>query len=321
MKQAVLTGPRTFELVDVPCPVIAPDEVLMRVAVCGVCASELDMWAGIAEVTYPLSLGHEASGIVEEVGADVEDLAVGDRVAAWITAGGFGELVAVKAQYCHAAGDVPLNAALGEPIACALNAVDLTRVRLGDDVLIVGAGFMGNLVQELVAMSGASRVIVADTRSDALGRATQLGADHVVNVAEQSITDVIDGLTGGRGVDVSFEVTGAQQPLNWLGDVTRMSGKIALAGFHQGGNRTLPMAQWNYMAFQVLNCHFRDVGVINDGMARAMRLLRSRRLSVERLVSHVFPLDSINEAFATLHEKPAGFVKANVVVDPTAAPQ
>jgi 2-desacetyl-2-hydroxyethyl bacteriochlorophyllide A dehydrogenase len=314
MKRAILTGVRTFEVVDVPVPDIAPDEVLVRVAACGVCASELDMWSGVAQVTYPMSPGHEATGIVERLGSAVTSLSVGDRVAVWVTTGGFGEFVAVKAAYCHAAGDVPLTTALGEPIACAVNAVDLAHVRLGDDVLVVGAGFMGNLVQVLAAMSGASRVIVADTRGDALQRALDLGADRVVNVLEESVVDVVRELTDGRGVDISFEVTGVQQPLGWLGDVTRMSGKIAIAGYHQGVPRTLPLAQWNYMAFEIVNCHFREVGVINGGIDRAMRLLRSGRLSVDSLVTHFFSLDDIDKAFQTLDEKPEGFVKANVVI-------
>ncbi|WP_270888808.1 alcohol dehydrogenase catalytic domain-containing protein [Pedococcus sp. 5OH_020] len=314
MKKALLTGERRFEIVDAPVPDVGPDEVLVRVAACGVCASELDMWSGVAGATFPMAPGHEATGTVEALGSEVVGLRVGEAVAVWVTTGGFGEFVAVKEAYCHPVGDIPLTLALGEPVACAVNAVDLARVRLGDEVLVVGGGFMGNLVQELVALSGASRVIVADTRQDALERARTLGADRVVDVTREPIVDVVSDLTGGKGVDISFEVTGVQQPLSWLGDVTRMSGKIAIAGYHQGPPRSLPLAQWNYMAFDIVNCHFREVSVINEGIARGMRLLSSGRLSMEPLVTHFFDLEDIDKAFQTLEDKPEGFVKANVLI-------
>ena len=91
-----------------------------------------------------------------------------------------------------------------------------------------------------------------------------------------------------------------------------MSGKIAIVGYHQGGTRELPLAQWNWMAFDVRNCHFREVSTIMRGMRIGMRLLTSGRLRLDDLVSHRYGLDEVNEAFATASRKPAGFVKATV---------
>ncbi len=87
----------------------------------------------------------------------------GDRVAVWAPGRGFAEYVVVKSKYCFPAGDLPLDLALAEPLACAVNAVELANLSLSDDVVIIGAGFMGNLVQKLVAMQGPRRLIVADT--------------------------------------------------------------------------------------------------------------------------------------------------------------
>jgi threonine dehydrogenase-like Zn-dependent dehydrogenase len=114
---------------------------------------------------------------------------------------------------------------------------------------------------------------------------------------------------------VSFEVTGVQPALTSLGDVTRMSGKVAIVGYHQGGTRELPLGTWNYMAFQIVNAHFREVSTILDGMRVGMRLLTSGRLSLDDLVTHRFGLDDVSRAFQTAVEKPAGFVKATVSVD------
>ena len=314
MKLAALRAPREFEMMDVPVPEIAPDEVLLQVAACGVCTSELDQWEGKANINYPHYPGHEVSGIVEKVGSKVQSFQPGDKVGAWVTSRGFAEYVAVKAEYCFPAGDVPLDLALAEPLACAVNAVELAQPSLADDVVLIGAGFMGNLVQKLVQLKGPRHVIVADTRPDALERAQKMGATRVVDVRQESLPDIVKEMTGGLGADVSFEATGAQSPLTLLGDVTRMSGKVVIVGFHQGGMRELPLAYWNCMAFQIINAHFREVPTIMRGMRIGMRLLTSGRLTLEDLVTHRFQLSEINQAFQAAHEKPEGFVKSTVMM-------
>jgi L-iditol 2-dehydrogenase len=314
VKIAVLRAPQEIDVVDEPVPSPGADEVLVRVGSCGVCASELDMWEGRADIDYPRFVGHEVSGTVEQAGADVEQFRSGDTVAVWVTERGFAEYVTVKEEHCFRAGSLPLELALGEPIACAVNAVELAAPALADDVLIVGAGFMGNLLQKLVQLKGPGRLIVADTRPDALVRARELGADRAVNVLEESLVAAVEEETDGRGVDVSFEVTGSQAALLPLGDVTRMSGKIAIVGYHQGGLRELPLADWNYMAFQIVNAHFRDVDTILRGMRTGMRLLTAGRVRLDDLVTHRFALADVNRAFAVAVEKPAGFVKATVNV-------
>jgi L-iditol 2-dehydrogenase len=313
VKIAVLQAPHRFDVVDAGVPEIAPDEVLVRVANCGVCASELDMWEGKSS-TFPWYPGHEVSGVVEDVGDEVTGFAPGDTVAVWVTGRGFAEYVAVKAEYCLPADGVPLDLALAEPVACAVNTVELASTSLGDDVVIVGAGFMGNLVQSLVALRGPRRVIVADTRPDALERARALGATHVVHVGVEPLDEAVREATEGRGADVTFEVTGVQAPLDVLGDITRMSGKIVIVGYHQGEPRSIPLGHWNWMAFTIVNAHFREVETIMRGMRIGMRLLTSGRLVLDRLVSHRFPLAEIGDAFATAHAKPEGFVKATVAI-------
>ena len=286
MKIALLTGPKEFQFQEEKLPELQPDEVLVQVAACGVCTSELDMWEGkVGSQMYPRYPGHEVSGVVADVGKDVRGLAAGDRVAVWAPGRGFAEYVVVKSRYCFPAGDLPLDLALAEPLACAVNTVELANISLGDDVVIIGAGFMGNL-----------------------------GATHVVNPAQESLPEVVKSLTDGQGADVSFEVVGTQTPLNLLGDVTRMSGKVVIVGFHQGEPRQIPLGYWNWMAFQILNAHFREEATILGGMRIGMRLLTSGRLSLEDLVSHRFGLSDINKAFLAAHEKPEGFVKSTIVM-------
>jgi L-iditol 2-dehydrogenase len=310
MRAAVLTGPGRFEIADLPPPEPAPDEVVLSVAACGVCASELPLWSGTVSADYPRHLGHEVSGTVVATGRDVRTPAVGTPVGAWVTSHGFAEQVAAKAGHCRPAGDVPLDQVLAEPLSCAVNAVEKAGVRLGDDVVIIGAGFMGNLVQALVRLRGAGRLIVADTRPDALERAAALGATEVVDVRDRSLPAVV----GEPGADIAFECTGAQSALDTLGEVTRMSGKLVLVGFHQGGPRRIPLAHWNWMAFDIVNAHFRDPAVIVRGLDAGMRLLTAGAVSLAPLVTHRFPLARIGAAFEAARDKPPGFAKATVTL-------
>lgn len=315
MKIAVLLAPHEFDVVEEPAPQPGPGQVLVRVVACGVCTSELDMWEGKAGPgIYPRYPGHEVSGYVEQTGRGVEGLKPGDPVAVWVTERGFAEYVSVQAEFCFPAAEVPLDTALAEPLACAVNTVELADISLGDNVVIIGAGFMGNLVQKLVALQGPQGVIVADVRPDALERAASLGASRVVNVREELLPPVVKELTDGRGADASFEVTGAPEPLQMLGEVTRMSGKVVIVGYHQGGMRELPLGHWNWMAFQIVNAHFRDTATIMRGMRIGMRLLTSGRLALGDLVTHRYPLMQINRAFQMAHEKPEGFVKSTILI-------
>jgi threonine dehydrogenase-like Zn-dependent dehydrogenase len=188
-------------------------------------------------------------------------------------------------------------------------------VSLADDVVLIGAGFMGNLVQKLIQMQGPRHLIVADTRPDALERAKQMGSTRVVDVRNESLAGVVLEMTDGQYADISFEATGVQAPLTLLGEVTRMSGKVVIVGYHQGGMREIPLAYWNWMAFQIINAHFRDINTILRGMRIGMRLLTSGRLTLDGLVSHRFSLSEIGQAFQTAHDKPEGFVKSTIVME------
>jgi threonine dehydrogenase-like Zn-dependent dehydrogenase len=314
MRTAVLERPGRFEIVDEPMPEIAADEVLLRVAACGVCASELDIFAGLSgHASYPWRPGHEVSGTVQEVGSEVKRIVPGTKVAAWATERGYSEYIAVKAAYCFDASGIPPELALGEPLACAVNAVELAAPLLGNDVVIIGAGFMGHLVHKLVELKGPGRVFVADARPDALERARSFGATKVVNVTEESLGEVVMDVTGGVGADITFEVTGVQAALESVGDVTRMSGTVAIVGYHQGEPRSIPLGHWNWMAYRLINAHFREVDTILGGMRAGMRLLTSGRLKMDDLVTHRFPLDDIDSAFHAATEKADGFVKATVL--------
>lgn len=311
MKIAKLTAPQQFEIVETPIPKPGLNDVLVRVAACGVCTSELEQWEHrVNGLEYPRYIGHEVSGVVVETGSGVMKLKPGDPVAVWTLSHGYAEYVAEKAEYCFPVENVPLELALGEPLSCAVNAVEQANLSLSDDVVLIGAGFMGNLVQKLVQLQGPRHLIVADIRKEALYRARAMGATCVVDIQNESLPEVVKSLTGGQGADASFEITGGQGPLQMLGDVTRMGGKVVIVGYHSSAMRQVPLGYWNWMAFQIVNAHFRDMATILRGMHIGMRLLSSGRLTLDGLVTHYFPLENINDAFRTAIDKPEGFVKA-----------
>src|SRR6266545_4360921 len=128
-----------------------------------------------------MTLKHEIAGVVKEIGEDVATVKVADRVAVWVHGGGFAEEVVVDERYCVAVADGVAYPALAEPLACVVNAVELAAPALADDVVIVGAGFMGNLAQLVTGLKGARTITVADIRGDALERAATLGATRVVD--------------------------------------------------------------------------------------------------------------------------------------------
>jgi threonine dehydrogenase-like Zn-dependent dehydrogenase len=259
-----------------------------------------------------MSLGHEVSGVVAEVGDGVDAFRVGDPVGIWVTGEGYADQVLAEADHCFPADGVALDTALAEPLACVVNAVELADLQLADDVVLIGAGFMGHLVQQLSALRGVRRLIVADTRRDALERARALGATDTVHVGEEDLGARVSELTDGRLADVCIECTGTQAALDAVGSVTRMSGKVVLVGFHQGPDRSVPLGYWNWMAYDLRNAHFREVSTILHGMDVGMRLLRSGAIDLASHVTHRFELADIAEAFDTAVAKPDGFVKAVV---------
>jgi L-iditol 2-dehydrogenase len=316
MRAAVVTGPRQIELVERDLPPTGRGQVRVRIDQCGVCTSELDVWTGEAgAVEYPVAIGHEAAGTVEDAAEDVASPRVGDRVALWQPGGGFAEHAVVDAAHCFQVAPGITYPAVAEPLACVVNAVEFAAPALADDVVIVGAGFMGNLVQLVTALKGPRSLTVADVRPDALSRAAELGATRVVDISSESLPDVVREVTDGRGADLTYEVTGVTAGLELAGKVTRMSGKVCIVGYHQGGTRAIPLGNWNWMAFNLVNAHFREPATILSGMRAGMRLVNAGVLDPSGLLTRTYPLDGISAAFEAAADKPVGFVKA--VVDPT----
>jgi threonine dehydrogenase-like Zn-dependent dehydrogenase len=313
MRAAVLTAPKRFELQEQPVPRPAPGEVLVRVDACGVCASDFESWLG--EGDFPRVLGHEVAATVVELGPSTRAIAAGGEVAVWAPGRGYSDYLTVPAGDCYPAERAASDRALAEPLSCALNAVQLASPDPGDAVVVFGAGFLGNLVQLIVQLRAPRLVIVVEPRPDARARARRLGADAVCDPATDDPAEVVREVTRGGLADVCFEVTGAQPALFQVGGTLRDHGKLALVGFHRW-QREVPLGQWNWHAFELLNAHFRDPRIIREGMRGAVGLIERGVLDLAPLVSHRYPLERVGEAFRDGVDKPDGFVKAMIELAP-----
>lgn len=315
MIAAILEKPGEFVLQDYPFPEIDDDGVLVKVKACGICTSELDMWEGKAiGLEFPRFIGHEVSGIVEAVGAKVKSLQPGDRVALFAEGRGYAEYIAVPEKHAiRIRSQTSFHHALGEPIACSVNGVRKLQMQMNDSVCIVGCGFMGLIMLQLLRFCGAGMIIAVDTRDFILDLARHYGADYTVNPIRNDVKDQVRVLTNGVGVDVGIEAAGNQSALDLTTDLVRMEGKLEVFGFHQGEPRKVNWGYWNWMAFHIINGHTRSHRTYIEGMRIGLALLENGSLDMNALVTHQFQLRDINEGFRLASKKESGFVKGVIV--------
>ena len=314
MRAAVLVAPRRFAIEERPDPEPGPGEVRIAVEGCGVCGSNLPVWQGRPWFTYPLEAGapgHEAWGIIDAVGPDVDDLAVGDRVA------GLSSRAFAERDLFAAAGLVRLPAELAgqdvpaEPLACAMNIARRSDLARGQTVAIVGIGFLGALLCRLAAAAGA-RVIALSRRPHALEVAERMGAWRTFRIDEPGVVEQVFELTGGEGCERVVEVVGNQEALDLAGKLARVRGRLVIAGFHQDGPRQVDMFLWNWRGLDVVNAHERDTAVYVGGMRAAIDALVGGVIAPGPLYTRV-PLVRIADAFAALEDRRDGFMKGLVI--------
>lgn len=318
---AQVTAAGQTRIVDQPLPEPGPGEVRVKLEGCGVCASNLGPWAGPDWMSFPLepgALGHEGWGRIDATGAGVSPERIGTRVAI------FGE------QGFASHDIVPQDAALpippelegqpvpAEPVACALSIFRMARVQPGDRVVIIGIGFLGLILIRLAARAGAE-VIALSRSPQALERARGQGAttcfplqDHGTVVAQ------VHEATGGKGCDICIECTGSQWPLDLAAEITRESGRLVIAGYHQDGPRQVNMQLWNWRAFEIVNAHVRDRDTILQTMRDAIVAMASGVIDIAPLMTHRYPLDRLDAALDATRDKPDGFVKAYIGFAPPA---
>jgi threonine dehydrogenase-like Zn-dependent dehydrogenase len=313
MVAAVIESPGKFSLCETKIPEPQPDEVRVCLEGCGVCASNLPPWEGRPWFNYPMTpgaLGHEAWGTIDDVGSEVRDFAVGERVGI-LSQHGYALYDVAPANAIvrlpEKLGDLPFPA---EPLGCAMNIFRRSEIRGGHTVAIVGIGFLGALLTQLASRAGA-QVIAISRRGFALKIARQMGASESISLGDTAATIArVCSLTNEKFCDAVIEATGKQAGLDLAGELTRERGRLVIAGYHQDGPRQVNLQLWNWRGLDVINAHERDPNVYLRGMHEAVEAVASGRLNPFPLFTHRFPLARLGDALNATRERPDGFMKA-----------
>ena len=299
---------------------IQTHEVLLKVSVCGICGTDIKILAGKSHASPPVILGHEFCGVIKECGNNISTLSEGDFVSVDPNIycghcqfcrkgkinlcenlialgvdidGGFAEYCVVPAKQCYKLpAEIPLvNAAMLEPLSCALYGNKIAGIIPGDSVLIIGSGMIGIIMVMLAKLSGAARVIVIDKNEKRLYFAKNSGADYVFTNSdkniEESITDILNG-----GADIVIECVGSVATCELAIRLVKNGGKVIIFG-------VTPMNQ--KMTTSPYEIYKRDLSIRGSFLNphtffSAVELIVSKKLNFEGLDIAKFPLGEINNA-------------------------
>lgn len=338
MKALVLTEYKKFELLDVPVPAIQPDEVLVRVKAVGICGSDVHgMDGSTGRRIPPIIMGHEAAGLIEAIGSEVTDWKAGDRVTFdstiyrlddWYTRkgmynlsdnrmvlgvscpdfkreGAFAEYVAVPQHILYKLPEKVSfeHAAMVEPVAVALHAVNLTQISVNDTAVVGGTGMIALFVIQLLKLAGCGQIITFDLDQDRLDLALKLGTTHAFNVDAINVPEEVKKLTHGRGADIGFEVVGITPVLKTVIDSVRKGAQVTLVG------NVSP--EVNFPLQQVVTRQLKIQGscAICGEYERVLDLINRGLIEIDPLTSAIAPLDEGAEWFNRLYNREKGLMK------------
>ena len=343
MRAAVTRDWNDIRIEEVPVPVLEQGEVLVRVGACGICGTDLKIVAGVYEGSWPPALpfiqGHEWAGTVAALGEGVTGLQVGDRVAAenhkgcgtcancrrgrynlcevarskgrayklygHSAQGAFADYAARPAGLLHKLPDAVSfeEGTIVNQGALGLHAIRRCRIEPGDTVAVIGPGLVGLITVQLAKAVGATRLIVAG-RGPRLELAKELGADEVVDISKTDTVEGIRALTNGIGADCAFECAGAPEAVVASVNCVKRGGRVALVGLT--GNKEV--------AFNTDRMTLDEVDVFGvrsspNAYPELINLIAAAKVNVKKLVSRVYPLEQINEAFDAFRKREGGAIR------------
>jgi len=347
MKALLLSEYSKLEVADLPTPAAGPGEVLVQVAACGICGSDVHGYDGSSGRRIPpLVMGHEAAGVVAEVGEGVTRFAPGDRVTFDSTvycgtcdyclvgqinlcdhrevvgvstpdfrrAGAFAEFVTVPERIVY---KLPkelsfTEAAMLEAVSVALHAIAVSDLRGGETALVIGAGMIGLLILQAARAAGCSRILVTDVDSTRLRLAEESGADETILASGTEMVDRVLQLTNGRGVDVVLEAVGRDETVSAAVDAVRKGGTVTLVG-NITPQVTLPLQK-------VVSRQIRLQGscASSGEYPQAIELISNGKIQVSPLITAIAPLSDGAQWFNRLHAREPNLMK--IVIDPRIHP-
>ena len=324
MKAAYYTGDQTFTLREEPPKSPGPGEVRIKVAYCGICGTDMHVFHGAmdARVTTNRVIGHECSGVVDAVGGDVQDLAVGDQVVVRPLAH-CGECPACKKGYTHVCqnlkflgldtegafqecwtlpvhtlhkvpGDMRLDyAALIEPTAVACHDVARAKIKPGEDVLVIGGGPIGLLVA-MVAKQAGGNVVVSEVSDYRLGVAQKLGF-KTLNAKEVNVAEEIWKMTGDKGAEVVFEVSGSKPGIDTMTEAAAVRGRIVMVAIF-AQKPEVDMFKFFWRELQLMGARVYEAA----DYEKAIGLIGSGDIDCDTLITDIRGLEDISAGFRAL---------------------
>ncbi len=348
MRGAVLYGPGDIRVVERPVPQPGPGEVLVRVAMCGTCGTDLKILGGHFPQTPPFGEfipGHEWTGTVAALGDNVDEVQVGDRVCIEAHAGcgrcdnclvgrytaclnygnsakghratgmsvngGFAEYAVhnAKALYRMPESVSFEDAVLITTAGTGLYGIDVAGGYVaGQSVVVFGPGPVGLMTIQLCKQMAASQVILVGTRPSRLEMGKRLGADHVINASETDVAEKILQLTGGEGADLSIEASGGPDTPQQAIEATKRGGNMLFVAFYPG-QVTMDLST----AIRKDITMYTSRGEGGNNVKRAVAMASEGKLRGEELVTHRFDLDDIGEAFRVVRERDGDPMKVVLV--------
>jgi L-iditol 2-dehydrogenase len=338
MKALVHTAPLHFDFRDVPQPQPTEDEILVRVKACGICGSDVHGYTGSTGRRIPrIIMGHEAAGVVEAVGRDAKDVAVGDRVTFDSTVycnqctacrqgrvnlcqdrkvlgvstpifrrdGAMAEYVVVPWWIIHRLPDAVSfeEAATIEPAAVSLHAARITPMDVNDVVAVIGAGQIGLFAMQAARVKGAGKIIALDVKEDRLALARQLGADVTINPATSDAAAEMRKAVGRPDADAVLEAVGTETTVRLGMDLTKLGGNLTLIG------NVTPRIQVNLQDIVSRELTIRGSCAIAGEYRACLDLMAAGRLQAKPLISRIVPLPEGPGAFDALHRGEPGLMK------------
>jgi (R,R)-butanediol dehydrogenase/meso-butanediol dehydrogenase/diacetyl reductase len=321
MKAAIFTEDKRLIVEEIPDPTPEVDEIVMRVTYCAICGSDLHRYA-YGMMSPGTIMGHEFSGEVVAIGKDVTRWKIGDRVTRCggridpgrdlpnmpprysakergflgMKPGAYAEYLATPAEKVMAIpeGVSDLDSSLLEPLTVALHAVRSSKLKLGDRVMIVGAGPIGLLAQQCARRAGATQVYVSETNPARRKVAEILGAQAVFDPGRADVVKEIVKRTG-IGADVAFECAGARPTLQQALESVRMGGQVVVVALAWEPVECLPV-EWVGREVELKSCYAH----LNSEWPISMGLLASGEVQTQPLISKVIGLERLDETFQEL---------------------
>lgn len=316
--RAFLVEPRKFEIRQIEEKLEKEEDVMVRIASCGLCNWELNFWKGnLNYLGYPHPLGHEYAGTIVETGPAVKNLKIGDKVSCYARGfGGFGEYKVLPAKACIKLDEsIDPKYALGEPQKCIITVLRSAMPEAGDNGVVLGCGPMGLWCIQALAGRLLNTLVAIDIDNSKLELAKKFGATHCINSANENVEEKLKSITEGHLADFVIEGTGIPSLLNEAQRYIRQSGRgrLVLMSSHHALAREFDFREAVDRSLNIIVAHPGYSLNQDDDFRRAVALINNGTFKVKELVSHEFRLQEIQKAFEIFEHKPAGFLKGIIV--------